>query len=260
MQSSKLSIIIVSWNVEKLLRKCLNSILKFQGDLDIEVIVVDNVSSDNSAEMVKEEFPKFKLIANKKNLGFAKANNQGILASSGDLILALNPDTEIIDGTLQKMVNFMQKNENIGIAGCKHLNPDLTFQPSVRRFPNLFIILILLTKIAKILPKISFLYKYLARDLNYKITQPVEQVAGSFFLIRKQLIDQIGIFDEKFFIWFEEVDMCKRAINAGWQVWYVSDASIIHHGGQSFKQQLALKNQKIFFNSAWYYLKKHGFR
>jgi hypothetical protein len=256
---SKLSIVIVSWNVKDLLKKCLYSIIKHQKDLNVEVIVVDNASSDQSVEMVKQNFPLFKIIKNEENLGFAKANNQGILASNGDLILALNPDTEVMEDTLQKMVKFMEENHKVGISGCKHLNPDLTFQPSIRRFPSLFVVLLLMTKLAKLFPGNPMLYRYLALDLNHKITQEVDQVAGSFFLIRKKMLDEIGIFDENFFIWFEEVDMCKRAKNASWQVWYMAEAQIIHHGGQSFKQQLTFRNQKNFFTSAWYYLKKHEF-
>ncbi len=258
MDKPKLSIIIVSWNVKNFLSKCLYSLYEYRKNLNIEVIVVDNNSTDGSVEIIRNKFPDSKIIANKKNLGFAKANNQGIAVSNADLILLLNPDTEIMEGTLQKMVEFMQKNEKAGIAGCKHLNPDFTFQPSVRRFPNFLIILMLITKIAKIFPNNRLFLSYLAKDIDNSKNQQVDQVAGSFFLIKKKLIDQIENFDEKFFIWFEEVDMCKRAKNAGWQVWYVAQAQMIHHGGQSFKQQLLIRNQKNFLKSALYYLKKHG--
>lgn len=257
MPTTELSIIIVSWNVKKLLAKCLESIFKNQGNLDLEIIVVDNASKDKTVEMIKQEFSRIKLIANNKNLGFAKANNQGIKQSQGEFILILNPDTEIIGNGLEKMLEFMKQNQKAGIAGCQHLNPDKTIQPSVRRFPTLVPILLILTKIAKILPNLPSLKKYLAKDFNYKQQRQVDQTAGSFLMIRRQVIEKIGLFDEKFFTWFEEVDLCKRAKNAGWEIWYTPVAEIIHHGGASFKQQLTLKNQRIFFQSAWRYFNKH---
>ncbi|MFA6254554.1 MAG: glycosyltransferase family 2 protein [Patescibacteria group bacterium] len=259
MSTTDLSIIIVSWNVKKLLKECLLSIFKHQGKLEFEIIVADNASNDGTVEMIKKEFTQVKLIPNSNNLGFATANNQGILKSQGQFILALNPDTKIIKDALQKMVDFMKRNPQIGIAGCKHLNPDWTLQPSVRRFPNFFALFFIFTKIAKIIPNIPPVYNYLAKDFDYKIAQPVDQVAGSFFMIRRQLIDEIGMFDENFFTWFEEVDLCKRAKSAGWQVWYNPETEIIHYGGQSFKKEVPWKNQITFFKSAWYYFSKHGF-
>jgi len=256
----ELSIIIVSWNVKKLLKECLLSISKHQGKLELEVIVVDNASTDKTVEMIKNEFAQIKLIPNSTNLGFAAANNQGILKSQGQFILVLNPDTKIIKDALQKMVSFMKKNPQVGIAGCKHLNPDWTLQPSVRRFPNPLALFFIFAKITKFIPNIPPVYNYLAKDFNYKITQPVDQVAGSFFMIRRQVIDEIGLFDENFFTWFEEVDLCQRAKSAGWQIWYNSDTEIIHHGGQSFNQLKTWRKQNLFFQSACYYFQKHGLK
>ena len=254
-----LSIVIVSWNVEKLLQECLSSIYKNQGEVTLEVFVVDNASSDNTIDMIKVNFPQVKIINNINNLGFSAANNQGIEQSQGKYILLLNPDTKIIDQALKRAVDFADKNHRIGVLGCKHLNPNLTIQPSVRRLPKLLPIILVFTKLAKILPGLPSLRRYLAKDFDYKITQPAPQVAGSFFLIRRALIEEIGVLDEKFFIWFEEVDYCKRTTQAGWKVWYKADAEIIHYGGQSFKQRFTLKKQLLFFKSAWYYFKKHGF-
>lgn len=258
MANLELTIVIVSWNTEELLKKCLESIFKHQGDLKLEIIVVDNASSDNTVEIVKENFPQVQIIPNINNLGFAAANNIGLLRSKGDFILFLNPDTVILRNALKKMVEFMKHNYKIGIAGCKHLNPNWTFQSSVRRFPTAFALFFVFIKLYKIFPFIPPVYYYLAKDLNNKIVQPVDQVAGSFLMVRRQTLEEIGPFDERFFIWFEEVDLCKRAKDAGWQVWYNPEAEIIHHGGESFKKQVSWKNQKQFFQSAWYYLKKHS--
>lgn len=260
MANPDLSIVIVSYNVKDLLKKCLASILKNQGDLALEIIAVDNASSDRTAEMVKTDFPQVKLIANFNNLGFAAANNQGLKESQGDFILVLNPDTEIINNALKKILEFMKRTERAGMAGGKHLNLDRTLQPSVRRFPSFWPLFLIFTKIARIFPELPPLQRYLAKDFNYKLSQPVDQAAGSFLLLRKKMLEQIGLFDERFFTWFEEVDLCRRAQAAGWQVWYCAQAEIIHHGGQSFSQQLTLKNQKIFFQSAWKYFRKHGLK
>ncbi|MDX9893001.1 MAG: glycosyltransferase family 2 protein [Patescibacteria group bacterium] len=256
----KLSIVIVSWNVKKLLKNCLQSIEKFKGSLSLEIIVVDNASHDQTVEMLKQEFPQVILIPNSKNLGFAAANNQGILRSRGQFILLLNPDTEIVKNKLERIIKFIENKTKAGVVSCKHLNPDWTLQPSVRRFPNFLSIFLIGTKIAKLLPNMPPIYKYLARDFDYKTAQPIDQVAGSFFLIRREVIDQIGLLDEDFFIWFEEVDYCRRARNRGWEIWYTPDFEIIHYGGQSFNQVGTLRKQKLFFKSAAHYLAKHGLK
>jgi len=259
MTEPELSIIIVSWNVKDLLKKCLESIFASQGNFNSEVIVVDNASTDRTAEMVRVKFPQVKFLANEKNIGYAAANNLGFAQSSGKYILFLNPDTVILDNTLEKMLEFVKGNDKIAIAGCKHLNPDKTLQPSIRRFPTVTAIVLILLKIAKIFPDLPALRHYFARDFDYNRLQIVDQVAGSFFFTKREILQKIGPFDEQFFTWFEEVDLCRRAKAAGWQVWYNPTAEIIHVGGQSFKQQLVLKNQKIFFQSAWRYFRKNGF-
>jgi len=254
----ELTIVIVSWNIKDLLEKCLASIFKYQAKVKLEVIVSDNNSSDGTVKMIKEKFPQVLIIVNPSNKGFAVANNQGILKAKGEFILLLNPDTEIHSGTFTQILRFIRGKPQAGIVGCKHLNTDLTLQPSVRRFPSFWVLFLIFIKIAKIFPKLHSLYQYFALDFDYKYAIQVDQVAGSFFLIRRQLIDEIGLLDEHFFIWFEEVDFCKRAIQANWQVWYTPLAKITHHGAQSFNQHLPFKRQKMFFQSAWYYLKKHG--
>lgn len=258
MNPVKLSIVIVSWNVEEFLDTCLRSVLANIGNLSTEVIVVDNASKDNTVKMVKNKFPQVKLVTNDSNEGFAAANNQGILQSHGEYILALNPDTKIPRDTFQKMVAFMDRKPKVGIVGCQHRNPDFTLQPSVRSFPTWTALTFLFTKFGKLFPGSPPIWKYLRRDLDYNLNQPVDQVAGSCFMMRRAMINEIGLFDENFFIWFEEVDMCKRAQLEGWAVWYFADSDIIHYGGQSFRQQLVVKNQKDFFRSAVYYMVKNG--
>lgn len=252
-----LSIIIINWNVKDLLQKCLESIYRETKDISFEVFVIDNASSDGSAEMVIENFPEVKLIVNTENKGFAKANNQGIKESSGKYILLLNPDTEIISNVFLKMIEVFKEDEKLGILGPKLLNSDKSLQSSIRRFPTLFSQTLILLKIHHFLPNLKTFKKYFARDFDYSREQSVDQVMGACFMIRKKMLEQIGVLDEKFYIWFEEVDYCKRAKKAGWNVAYTPNAEVIHYGGQSFQQKLSLEKQKIFNKSLRYYFRKH---
>lgn len=259
MNKPNLSIIIVSWNVKDLLQKCLSSIEARQADLVLEIIVVDNASQDGTVAMVKDSFPQVRLIANNKNFGFAAANNQAIKQARGEFILLLNPDTEIIDESLSKALDYIKHNLACGICGVKLLNPDRSLQLSVRRFPSWWPIFLMLLKLPKIFKNLKAVNHYLATDFDYTKTQAVDQVMGAFMLIRGEVLDRIGLLDERFFIWFEEVDLCWRVKQAGYQVCYFSEAQIIHYGGQSFSRAAVVTKQKLFFTSAWRYFIKHGF-
>ncbi|TSC95428.1 MAG: family 2 glycosyl transferase [Parcubacteria group bacterium Athens1014_10] len=251
----KLSIIIVNWNVKDLLEKCLNSIYKMPQKIDFEVFVVDNASKDGSAEMIKEKFPQVKLTANKENKGFAVANNQGIKESKGEFILLLNPDTEIIDNALEKMVDFMAERQDAGILGCQLLNPDYSLQLSCRAFPSLFSQIVILLKLHNFFPKLVKKY-YLLEWPHHEIKE-VDQVMGACFLIRRKLIDEIGLLDEGYWALFEEVDYCKRAKDKGWKVYFTPEAKVIHHKGQSFGQQKIIAKQINFNRNLLKYFKKY---
>jgi len=221
-----LSIIIVNWNVKDLLEKCLTSIYKETQDIDFEVIVVDNASADGSVEMVKEKFPQAKLIANKENKWFAGGNNQGLQMAQGDLILLLNPDTVVLDGAVDKMVEVMggeegedgregkegvdRQNNRIGVLGCKLLNPDMTIQPSCRRLPSLSSQILILLKLHNFFPRLKSIKEYYMSDYQYDDTREVEQVMGACLMVRKEVVAQIGGLDEKYGSIFEEVDFCQR--------------------------------------------------
>lgn len=260
MNKPDISIIIVSWNVKKLLDECLHSIFLNQKNLELEIFVVDNASSDNTAELIADKYPNAKLIANQTNNGFAKANNQALKQAQGENILLLNPDTLIRPENFHLALDFFKNNPKAGIMGCRHLNPDLSQQSSIRNFPSFLPIFLILTKLAKLIPQAKSLNKYFARNFDYHKTQPVDQPAGSYLLIRRQVFNEIGLLDEKFFYWFEEVDFCKRAKKSGWEIWYNNQPEIIHYGGQSFGQEMTLKKQIIFFKSAFHYFRKHGLK
>lgn len=224
----KLSIIIVSYNTNEFLKKCLTSIYKRTKDILFEVIVVDNASIDGTQEMIQREFPQVKLILNIENLGFAAGNNIGIKQACGDNILLLNPDTEILNGTLRKTLSFMEANHKIGIAGCKLLFPDGSLQRSVRSFPTLWNMFCETTFLYLLFPtnKRSGIYGFSYMD--YKRNVKVDWVSGAFLMLRKTMIDEIGMLDEQFFVYSEEVDLCYRAQKAGWEVWFCADAAVYH--------------------------------
>lgn len=258
-----ISIIIVSWNVSELLEKCLESIVK-TSMMPIEIFVIDNNSHDDTNKMMNDFIKKksnsdtiITFIQNAENKGFAYANNQAFKKARGKYLLLLNPDTELMPGTLLEVIEYMKSNPSIGVTGCKHLNPDGTIQRSVRNFPTLLSQIFILLKIHHIFPNLFSLKKYFAKDFDYSVTQKVDQVAGSFFMISRMAFEKIGFFDEKFHIWFEEVDYCKRLANENLNIYYVADASIIHHGGSSFKQVVPFTKQKVFLSSLLRYFHKH---
>lgn len=252
----KASIVIVSWNVKEFLQKCLESIYRESKDFDFEIFVVDNDSRDGSAEMVSAKFPEIKLIANKENFGFAKANNIAIRKSSGDFVLLLNPDTELVNNPIKKMIDFLKQNPEIGILGPKLLNADKTWQPSVRRSPNIWNQLAIIFKFPHLFPKI--LNNYLMRDFDGQTARETDQVMGAAFMIRREVINKIGLLDECYFIWFEEVDYCRAAKKAGFKVYYWPGAEIIHHGGESFAKLSTFNKQIKYLKSVVKYFLKNG--
>lgn len=252
-----LSIIIVNWRVRELVRRLLASILTHTSDITFEVFLIDNDSGDGTPEIIHAEFPQVQVIANTQNLGFAKACNQGISQSRGEFVLLLNPDTELFDNALAKLVTWMRSRREVGILGGKLLYPDRRLQPGVRRFPTFASQALIILKLHHLFPKLAPLRSYFARDFDYDREQEVDQVMGALFCIQREVIEKIGLLDEAFFIWFEEVDYCKRAKAAGFKVVYTPAVSVIHHGGQSFAQVFSLKKQQMFNRSLQTYMHKH---
>jgi N-acetylglucosaminyl-diphospho-decaprenol L-rhamnosyltransferase len=247
-----LRIVIVSWNVESLLDRCLSSLDQACGALDWDVVVVDNHSHDRSLEITKTH--RAAIIANPDNRGFAKACNQGISGSDARYVLLLNPDTECPAGSLQKLVQIADQHPEAGIVGPKLLNTDGSVQASIRRFPRVWSQAGIMLKLHNVFP--GLFKRYFAEDLSLEREQDVDQVMGACFLIRRALIEQIGTLDERYFIWFEEVDYCRQAQAHGWKIRYVPSVSVTHHGGQSFGQVFSFKKQGYFNDSLVKYFKK----
>ena len=249
-----LSIIIVSWNVKELLRENLKSLYEKSANVQFEVFVVDNNSHDGSAEMVRKEFPEVNLISNKENLGFAKANNQAIEKAQGRYVLLLNPDMRVHETTLAGMVRWMDNHKEAGVAGCHLIDEEGSTVPHVRRFPTVFDQSLIILKIPHALP--FLLNRYLMKSFDYERQAVVDSIRGSFFMIRKEVIEKIGGLDEDYFIWFEEVDYCKKVFNSGWKVMYTPSVQCTDYIGKSFAQVMGYKKQHMFTQSMVTYFSK----
>lgn len=220
----KLSVVIVTYYSGNYIYKCLQSLEKSKNEVEMDVWIVDNGSDDGSIEKIKKDFPKINYILNKENLGFSKANNLALKKVSSDYILLLNPDVEVPKGTVEYMMEFMRTNLEVGVASCKvELADGSLDKASHRGFPT---------------PWASFLYFFLGNDSLYHQTNKdmtkeheVDSISGAFMLVRKKVLDQVGLFDEDYFMYAEDIDLCFRIKEAGYKVMYVPRVKIIHYKG-----------------------------
>jgi len=252
-----LSIVIVSWNVRDLLRQCLRSILAGSQTCRLEVIVVDNVSTDSSAEMVRAEFPDIHLIVNAENRGFPAANNQGIATAEGRYVLILNPDTEIVGDALATMVAYADAHPDVGIVGPQLLNEDRSVQSSRRRFPTLATALFESTWLQACAPR-RLLARYYVQDQPDDAALDVDWVKGAALMARREAIEQVGLMDEGYFMYSEELDWCKRFKDADWRVVYLPAAQIVHYGGKSSDQVVTSRHIYFQTSKVRYFHKHHG--
>jgi len=249
------SIIIVNWNTLDYLRECLNSVIE-QTRVQYEIFVVDNGSSDKSAEMVKNDFPEVKLIENKENRGFAAANNQAIPLCKGLNILLLNPDTKVLDHAIDKLVHFMERHPDVGAVTGKLLNSDGTLQKSVGNFYSFWNTLLENRLIPRLLPFNKFLARRLVAFWDHKTPREIDWARGALLMIRKKVVEQVGLLDEQFYIYGEEIDWCWRIKKAGWKIIFIPEAEVIHYGKAASNQRrtkMFIQNYKSFY----IFLKKH---
>lgn len=250
----QISIIIVSWNVKDHLEANLKKIFELSCPYSYEVFVVDNGSVDGTAAMVREQFPQVKLIQNDWDSGFAYANNQALRQATGEVALHLNPDMLLEPGTLAKTYELLMGDHSIGILGVRLTKADGTPIASVRRLPTFWSQLFILLKIAHWFPRTVRYYMY--EDFDYSKSQDTDQVRGSYFAFRRELVDTIGYWDAGYHLWFEEVDYCQRVKKAGMRVYYYADVSCHDYIGRSFAQMKHYEKQKIFTASMVRYFQK----
>jgi len=239
------SIIIVSWNTKDRLNDCLNSVYRQAPKLTYEIIVVDNASGDGSSAMIKKEFPQVNLIENTENRGFAAANNQGIAITKGRYVLLLNSDTLILNNAIAKTVVFADNHPEVAVVGCKVLNPDGTLQRTCFMFPSLLNMLLSSTYLYKLFPRSKFFGREQMTWWDRDDVREVDVVTGCFMLVRRRAIEQIGVLDERFFMYGEETDWCYRFKQANWKIVFTSGGQIIHFGGASSSKMAAGKTLQL---------------
>ena len=253
----KLSVIIVNYNVEYFLEQCLHAVRRAMQHVDGEVIVVDNNSIDGSNAMVKKKFPEVKLYENKQNLGFSKANNQGIKKSSGEYVLLLNPDTVVEDDTFSKVINFMDEHQEAGALGVKMVDGAGKFLPESKRgLPTPQAAFYKMFGVSALFPRSKRFSKYHLGYLDENEIHEVEILSGAFMLLRKKTLDEIGLLDETFFMYGEDIDLSYRVIKAGYKNFYFPKTRIIHYKGESTKKS-SVNYVLVFYNAMVIFAKKH---
>ncbi|KKW29673.1 MAG: Glycosyl transferase family 2 [Candidatus Uhrbacteria bacterium GW2011_GWD2_52_7] len=248
-------VIVVHRESLDVLRACFDAVKVAQG-VSYEVFVVDNGANDEYRALV-EPMPHATYIRNGKNMGFAYAVNRGMERSTGRYVLLLNPDTVVPGDAMAKMVQHLNEDKDVGIASCIIRYPDGTLQDSIRRFPTPIDQLITLVKLPHVFNRLAPIDRYMMRDADPLKTQDVDSIMGAFMFIRRELLDRIGLLDERYFIWFEEVDYCKMAVDAGFKVRHYADVEIIHHKGHTFNKQSTILKQRWVRTSLRKYLRKH---
>jgi hypothetical protein len=229
------SVLIVSFNTARRLSECLYSLRAQTGAVVFEIIVVDNASRDGSADRVESEFPEVKLVRSAANLGFGNGNNRALQEAEGRYLVLLNSDALLPPDCLQQALAHMQADPQTGMGGGRLLAPDGSWQPSARRFPTLLDEFLNLSGLAAKFPKSRFFGRFDRTWADPDIPAEVDWVPGAFAIIRRDLIEQIGFFDPRFFLYYEEVDLCKRIKQAGYKIQYWPDLRIAHIGGESSK-------------------------
>ena len=251
-----LSIVVLNWNVCELLQRCLASLRS--DHYVLEIIVVDNASRDGSVAMVRASYPQVMLIANSENRGFTGGNNQGIAASRGRYVLVLNPDTEVLGEALDRMVAYLDRHPEVGALGPQLLNPDRSVQSSRRRYPTLITAFFESTWLQGFAPQ-GLLGSYYMDDVRPDHTHEVDWLNGAGTVFRREALDRVGMYDtQNFFMYSEEIDLCRRVKEAGWKIVYLPEAQVVHYVGQSSDQAVAARHIYFQTSKVHYFRKWHG--
>ncbi|HZX10675.1 MAG TPA: glycosyltransferase family 2 protein, partial [Acidobacteriota bacterium] len=241
-----------------LLSQCLEAVKTHTRHLSLQIIVVDNHSSDGSPEMVEKNFPKVKLIRNQENRGYGRAANQGLKQAEGKYVLILNSDIKVNPGCLDEMFRFMETQPEVGASSCKLTFPDGTLQHSCRKFPDFKTYLLMLLGVRFLFPGMKLFQEYLMLDWDHSEIREVDQIMGSFMFIRRDVIQKVGGFDERFWMYFEEVDLCLRIYKAGWKIMHYPYVSAVHFLSKSSEQWGEIKKIKEYQESLLKYFNKNG--
>lgn len=262
-----LSIIIVTHNSSGLIGKCLSSIRENPPSREYEVIIIDNASSDGTPESIRAEFPEMRLVVNSDNRGYSRGVNQGISLSSGSLVLILNPDIIAREDSIDRLMDFMDDNPDAGMAGSKLVDPDGGYQYSCRSFYTVRALFLRRTVLGKIFPRAKALREHLLMDYDHEQTREVDWILGACMMVRRKAIDKIGLMDERFFLYFEDVDWCYRMKQHGWKVFYVPGSMMIHayrraSAGSIFNKPFLIHLLSLFryyekWNRVFYFFKRH---
>ena len=257
----KISVILVSYNTAEMSVEALTCLFASVGPIELEVFVVDNASKDNSVQRIGRSFPQIKMIVNEKNVGFGRANNQVLNQVTGEYVLLLNTDAFIEPDTITKTVNYMQENAKIGVLGVRLVGSDGSQQPSCRHFPKPFNSFVQRLGLEKLFPAVTLVDE---TNWNPQLSQTCDWVPGCYYLVRRAVIDDVGLFDNRYFLYSEEVDHCFATKKAGWLVGYFADATVVHIGGESAKTQGNVLNQAKQLSTLQaeseliYFRKNHG--
>jgi GT2 family glycosyltransferase len=253
----KLSIVIVNYNVKYFLEQCLHSVFKAIHSLEVEIFVVDNNSVDGSCGMIKQKFPQVKLIENKNNVGFSKANNQAIRISQGEYVLLLNPDTVVEEDTFDKVTTFMDAHPDAGGLGVKMIDGKGIFLPESKRgLPTPMVAFYKIFGLSKLFPHSRRFSKYHLGFLNKNQIHEVEVLSGAFMLIRKETLEKVGLLDEDYFMYGEDIDLSYRISLGGYKNYYFPETTIIHYKGESTKKG-SINYVKVFYNAMIIFARKH---
>jgi N-acetylglucosaminyl-diphospho-decaprenol L-rhamnosyltransferase len=254
-EQPRVSVVVVSYNVRELLRGCLQSVLA-QGE-KTDVIVIDNASSDCSTEMVTAEFPQVHLIKNNTNRGFARASNEGIASTRAPYVLSLNPDTVLQPGAIGALADHLDQHADVGAAGPKIVRPDGSLDLAARRaFPSPSVALFRLTLLSRLFPRHRRLARYNLTDRSPDAEQEIDSGTAACLMFRRAALEQVGLYDEDFFMYGEDLDLCFRLKLAGWRIVYVPHAVVLHFKGQSSRQRSSAMIRE-FHRSMWIFFRKH---
>jgi N-acetylglucosaminyl-diphospho-decaprenol L-rhamnosyltransferase len=245
-----LSVVIVSYNTSDLLNNCLSSIEAWlEANCHTgEIIVVDNASTDGTSRMIRRRFPEVNLIENRRNAGFAAANNQGMRAARGRYIVLLNPDTTVMGDAFGQLAGYLDANTSVGIVGPRLMYPDGTVQSSRRRFPTRLTGYLESTIVQDYWPDNRVVRRYYLADYSDDCTQPVDWLVGACLMVRREAIESAGLLDERYFMYSEEVEWCHRMKRNGWEIVYLPSATVVHHEGASSSQDVP--QRQIYFDSS----------